>query len=973
MTQEKRFYYSINNSPIICIKIDLNTCETTSDLKKKIATQNNIPNLELLYKNPPKEHVLIYIREYYQFNLKHYKYISYFKQKGQYFSDYCIGHNLSIISYQDSKKEIRYKPELNGSYVILEYARKQFTLCVNEPIKNAIILIKEAFPHSEKIFIYNHSSELLNANQLLKKEEKYTIFVFYQITFKLNESDISIKLSMDYLSTVTDAKEQLVTVFEEPPRINPDDIILYDKKNEVVQNSYTLIKAIRNLDEFFYFDIKNRPKIKLKKSLIMYSEEKVPDLSDHFEPPLNIHDYKYDIISKSPKKKLNTDFWNDKFDSDSTETKCKKKSKIDFNSDSNLDLKEQKRTKANKIKVNKFVPTVDYFGDDENKKAVIQLKGRKFESDSSPKPRDRRDFNSEPMKEDINFESEPSRSPHLNRPKKKIAPKLTEIKNDDEDDQKRIEKKSDIKPISPLHGERSFHSDVPKEDHNFDSDSDLKSKKTEDNFNSDSNQKKNLMKAKLRKKFKPTTTPDKTDEKPSEPIIAIELIFEKNEKEAFRMKVPFHMNMKEIEREIRFRRKIKEHLNIKYREKNGTKKIGPDVSVGEIKEKITHPETKKNILYIEVIHEGNEKGNKIKSRNEQQQITLIRPKRAKDKSKDEEEEPKEKETDWRTKSGKNLTTKSKQTKGKDEDEELKEKEADWKSKSRKNIITEMTRTKDKDGESDWRTKSGRNLTTKSKQTKGKDDEDELKEKEADWKSKSRKNIITEMTRTKDKDGESDWRTKSGRNLTTKLKRTKGKDEEPKEKETDWKSKTGKNFTTEKKRTKETENDEADTKSKSNKKIFDTSKKSINDDDSKPNAKRKRRKSVNAMKPKTTPVEEESPERPIKKRRPNSVTRSITYNYQTNKSEKLQKISLLPNATVATFKSALAKRENVKASNVRVLFAGKELLDNILLEALDVGTSTIFVYIRSDEDILLLTAKALQTGDDYYEYEYEYED
>lgn len=102
-------------------------------------------------------------------------------------------------------------------------------------------------------------------------------------------------------------------------------------------------------------------------------------------------------------------------------------------------------------------------------------------------------------------------------------------------------------------------------------------------------------------------------------------------------------------------------------------------------------------------------------------------------------------------------------------------------------------------------------------------------------------------------------------------------------------------------------------------------------------------------------------------------KSYIYHYQTNQSNDVEEIGLNQDATIATMKMEIAKRNNAKASNIRILFAGKELLDTILLESLDIGDSTVFVYIRSEEDILLLTAKALQVIDYSYEIEEEEEE
>ena len=108
----------------------------------------------------------------------------------------------------------------------------------------------------------------------------------------------------------------------------------------------------------------------------------------------------------------------------------------------------------------------------------------------------------------------------------------------------------------------------------------------------------------------------------------------------------------------------------------------------------------------------------------------------------------------------------------------------------------------------------------------------------------------------------------------------------------------------------------------------------------------------------------------------SVPKTIKYLYQTNKSNEPKEICLSEDATVKTLKREIANDNGANnLSNIKILFAGKELLDKIILDQLEIGESKLFVYIRSDEEIFLMTAKALQFGQEssVYEYEYEYEE
>lgn len=90
-----------------------------------------------------------------------------------------------------------------------------------------------------------------------------------------------------------------------------------------------------------------------------------------------------------------------------------------------------------------------------------------------------------------------------------------------------------------------------------------------------------------------------------------------------------------------------------------------------------------------------------------------------------------------------------------------------------------------------------------------------------------------------------------------------------------------------------------------------------------------------------------------------VSKPNIYLYQTNRMSKIGRIELSPEATVKDFKIAIAKENHVdNLANIKILFAGKDLLDDIVLAAMNIGNKPIFVYIRSTEDILLMSAKAL---------------
>ena len=99
-----------------------------------------------------------------------------------------------------------------------------------------------------------------------------------------------------------------------------------------------------------------------------------------------------------------------------------------------------------------------------------------------------------------------------------------------------------------------------------------------------------------------------------------------------------------------------------------------------------------------------------------------------------------------------------------------------------------------------------------------------------------------------------------------------------------------------------------------------------------------------------------------------------YKYQTNQDDKtVYEVELDSNATVRKLKRHIQKVHNVKSLyDIKVLFAGKDLFNSLNLEELDVCSTILFVYIRSQADILLMTAKALKVlrSEDLDDYDYD---
>lgn len=89
-----------------------------------------------------------------------------------------------------------------------------------------------------------------------------------------------------------------------------------------------------------------------------------------------------------------------------------------------------------------------------------------------------------------------------------------------------------------------------------------------------------------------------------------------------------------------------------------------------------------------------------------------------------------------------------------------------------------------------------------------------------------------------------------------------------------------------------------------------------------------------------------------------------YLFQTNRMSSIGRIELDPEATVRDFKIAIARDNDVdNLADIKILFAGKDLLDDIVMANMNISNTILFIYIRNTDDILLMTAKALRINKD----------
>ena len=109
-------------------------------------------------------------------------------------------------------------------------------------------------------------------------------------------------------------------------------------------------------------------------------------------------------------------------------------------------------------------------------------------------------------------------------------------------------------------------------------------------------------------------------------------------------------------------------------------------------------------------------------------------------------------------------------------------------------------------------------------------------------------------------------------------------------------------------------------------------------------------------------DENEEEEKVVKPKQKPVNEKYKYYYQTNNDDEVKEIELEEGTNVKQFKEIIGKENDVdNLANIKVIFSGKDLLNDIILDELNVGDTILFIYIRTEQDIFLMTAKALKVG------------
>lgn len=174
--------------------------------------------------------------------------------------------------------ETKVEVKLFGKTITLEYAGKQIVLTDNDTLAAAKDTIIRAFKDETAyhlITIRNEPSDVeLKGRDKLKSSEKYQIFLKSQFTFcQLNKPSNQIRIHLDYSAKISDAQEYMSHIFNDG-EFKPENIILYDKEKQEIEDREKVLREIQAVKEQYYFKVvKEEQPPKVEEDDIHVSEE----------------------------------------------------------------------------------------------------------------------------------------------------------------------------------------------------------------------------------------------------------------------------------------------------------------------------------------------------------------------------------------------------------------------------------------------------------------------------------------------------------------------------------------------------------------------------------------------------------------------------------------------------------------------------------------------------------------------------
>ena len=1017
----KKFSYTFLGSGIKKpIEVDLNECKTVSDLKRKIATENNLNDDQIVFQILPEKTQLKDIPQSFLFIIKDFtaknnpfpkgndlkikknkeKYISNkfceFEKEGFYYSPSFKKFNITV-------DPITNKIEIKGKYITLNYGQNNFTFTEKEFVESAYHLIKKVFNDSHSISIQRDGKKLLYTQSLITGR-RYRITVTYQIVFQ-NES-LNSNQFLDYLSTVFDAQQRLLIVYNDifGGILKPENIIIYKNRHEIA-DSNEYLHNVHKLTEHFIFDIKkksSRRKRKVTKRIIRPKIEPLED-DDNQQP-------------KSPEKQVTQE-------------------QLDLNPGKLKQKDSLRRKKPKQEAENSYNSKHESPEKNEPNYSIFGISNHKFSEKNNPKS----------TKSDKDKPKSTEKDKDKSTEKDKL--KSSEIIISESSDQNKSKNQQTDSPKPKRTPKAKFMPAIQIVD--YDSKSEDETVVT--SLESESRQRKESENSPTNSKAQQT---EKLDQTKHDSNLKITFFFDKFPKHIkhISLHIPAEAYIQEVKEIIKNKIEIKEEIEILYKRNNKRYIVRSNRIIDDIKD-IIYTEIdglNRHILYVYPANSKTSIKEKIKSGNDDVRKTM---KDAGSESNEKSDENKHCEKE-KEQSNENLKNDNGSHEKGDENryyENEKEQQAkvDFKNEGKtkakedsdiesheisdfnkhykitkeqqtnKNLKNEEKIKTQEDSDNESHKKSDEKEKEQQpkedfqneEKTKAKDDSDIESNEISDF-NKHYKNTKEQQTNKNLKNEEKIKTQEDSDNESHKKSDEKEKEQQPKEdfqnEETKSKRKNkriklsafkptiNRNISSlresqsnfeyifiyeNKKHKLMLPNESVLQKNQATiKKLFDIDddatltfsifsekekERTIEDLDVKMDTLKKYKIKI-SIQPK---IEEEEEEK-----EGDSVPKTIKYLYQTNKSNEPKEICLSEDATVKTLKREIANDNGVNnLSNIKILFAGKELLDKIILDQLEIGESKLFVYIRSDEEIFLMTAKALQFGQESSEYEYEYEE
>ena len=307
MLYPRTFYYKITDPNCTkSIKVDVDKYKTISDLKKQIALDlhiseadfqiNNPYNVESLIEIPSSSELTVNIfhRCYHiEFIFPDYSRIQipnsyrmtieevldYFAQKQLIFpstSKKLLQFTFSNHVLPNIKYPFLAIPVLTPVHIVLPhkavfitYGTKKFIFTENDSVGQCTSEIKSFYPSSSLVLLRDGLDQKIDFWLKLNSNEKYNLFIGFQVPFKNTDDTLFFTKKIDSLATVDDAR---IVVADELSKsgtfVRPEEIVLCDFFRKPISGARRSLASVQSLfTTFFFFIDKEEAQPVLKKSI----------------------------------------------------------------------------------------------------------------------------------------------------------------------------------------------------------------------------------------------------------------------------------------------------------------------------------------------------------------------------------------------------------------------------------------------------------------------------------------------------------------------------------------------------------------------------------------------------------------------------------------------------------------------------------------------------------------------------------